>query len=98
MSTAPQSLREGWAIQYDCPLRDVPPALLSALLARLQAVADELANIDEASGVWNIVRSRELHLEVGGWRFACRVTHPGLLAVVGAHPISPGRDCQACTP
>jgi len=91
MSGVLQSLpRGGWTIRYDCPLRDVPPPLLVELSAQLRAIAEELAAIDGASSVWNIVCSDELHLAVGGWRFAYCVPCRGVVAVCGAHPIPDG--------
>lgn len=86
----PPVSRASWTIRCDCPLRDVPAPQLLQLLAQLRAIADELANVGEASGVWAIIRSAELHLAVDGWRFAYRVPRRGVLAVVGAHRIPEG--------
>jgi len=82
-----QELPNGWTIRYGCPLGDVPPALLPELHAQLCGIVHELANLAENSGVWQIVGSAELHIQVKGWRFAYRVPHRGVLEVVGAHPI-----------
>ena len=76
-----------WTIRYGCPCSDVPPALLRELRTQLRVIADELASLAEDSGVWQIVRPAELHIQVKGWRFAYRIPRRGILAVVGAHPI-----------
>ena len=87
MSPAPQMVpHESWVIHYDCPLRDVPPPLLVELLTKLRGIADDLSTLDEVSGVWNIVRSGQWHLQVKGWLFAYRVPGRGVLSVFGAHP------------
>jgi hypothetical protein len=83
----PPLSRVSWTIRYDCPLRDVPAPQLGQLFAQLRAIADELASLGEANGVWKIIRSAELHLAVGSWRFAYRIPRRGVLTVVGVHRI-----------
>ncbi|HET7786282.1 MAG TPA: hypothetical protein VIR81_06480 [Myxococcales bacterium] len=86
-TVVPPQLRASWTIRYDCPLRDVPGPQLLQLLAAFRAIADELDGVGEASGVWDIIRSAELHVALGGWRFAYRIPRRGVLSVVGAHRI-----------
>ena len=86
-TVVPPQFRASWTIRYDCPLRDVPGPQLLQLLAYFRAIADELDAVGEASSVWKIIRSAELHVALGGWRFAYRIPRRGVLGVIGAHQI-----------
>ena len=90
MAPAPQiSPRASWTVRCDCLLGDVPEALVAELYEQLFRIAADLDSVDPSSEVWSMVCAAEQHLALEGWRFAYRVPHRGVLAVIGAHRIPP---------